>query len=169
MVNVCKASRRISDGELGPQIRGIIEQMGIEAAFLIRTAIDSYVDADTSLAAALDDIDDRLDEIHAEYVGAIFEAQNNGELQVQPAVQLALVGRYYERIGDHAVEIGDRVQYMVTRWMREHTRAAREAFRRGSDPLGLHHVSQMRHTLLGLIPLAKRLSDTALREPNAQA
>mgnify|MGYP003383272521 CR=1 FL=1 len=47
--------------------------------------------------------------------------------------------------------------------------SAREAFRRGSDPLGLHHVSQMRHTLLGLIPLAKRLSDTALREPNAQA
>ena len=47
VVNVCKASRRIYDVEFGPQLRGLIEQMGVEATFLIRAAIDSYVDADT--------------------------------------------------------------------------------------------------------------------------
>jgi len=36
---------------------------------------------------------------------------------VQAAVQLALIGRYYERIGDHAVNVGERVRYMVTGWL----------------------------------------------------
>ena len=40
-------------------------------------------------------------------------------------MQLALIGRYYERIGDHAVNIGERVQYMVTGWLPEHSGAAR--------------------------------------------
>lgn len=114
MVNVCKGSRRIYDVEFGPQIRGLIEQMGEEATFLVRAAVDSYVDADSALAAALDDIDDRLDELQTAYVQAIFTAHSVDNLNLQGAVQLAMIGRYYERIGDHAVNIGERVRYMVT-------------------------------------------------------
>ncbi|MEI2655305.1 MAG: PhoU domain-containing protein [Microthrixaceae bacterium] len=40
-------------------------------------------------------------------------------------MQLALIGRYYERIGDHAVNMGERVAFMVSGWMPEHTGAAR--------------------------------------------
>jgi len=127
MVNVCKASRRIYDIEFGPQLRGLIEHMGEEAAFLVRTAIDSYVDADTSLAAALDDIDDRLDELQTAYVQAIFTSHSVDNLNLQAAVQLAMIGRYYERIGDHAVNIGERVQYMVTGWLPDHAGATRPA------------------------------------------
>jgi len=129
MVNVCKASRRIYDVEFGPQIRGLIEQMGVEAAFLVRAAIDSYVDADTSLAAALDDIDDRLDELQVAYVQAIFQSHSDTNLNLQGAVQMAMIGRYYERIGDHAVNIGERVLYMVTVWLPEKTGSARQRLR----------------------------------------
>ncbi len=129
MVNVCKASRRIYDVEFGPQLRGLIEQMGVEAGFLIRAAIDSYVDADTSLAAALDDIDDRLDELQVNYVQAIFTRHSDEHLGLQGAVQLAMIGRYYERIGDHAVNIGERVMYMVTGWLPEHSGSARHRLR----------------------------------------
>ncbi len=128
-VNVCKASRRIYDVEFGPQIRGLIEQMGVEAAFLIRTAMDAYVDADTSLAAALDDIDDRLDELQVDYVQAIFQSHSDLNLTLQGAVQMAMIGRYYERIGDHAVNIGERVLYMVTGWLPEKTGSARQRLR----------------------------------------
>ncbi len=127
MVNVCKASRRVYDLDFGPQLRGLLEQMGVEAAFLIRAAIDAYVDSDVSLASALDDIDDRLDDLQVNYVEAIFESHSADNLSLQAAVQLALIGRYYERIGDHAVNIGERVIYMVTGWLPEQAAAARQA------------------------------------------
>ena len=129
IVNVCKSSRRIYDVEFGPQIRGLIEQMGVEATFLIRAAMDSYVDADTSLASALDDIDDRLDELQVAYVQAIFRSHSEMNLNLQGAVQMAMIGRYYERVGDHAVNIGERVMYMVTGWLPEKSGAARQRLR----------------------------------------
>ena len=87
-------------------------------------AMDAYADGDGDLAAALDDMDDRLDHLHEQYIQAILELHADVR-DVRAAVQLALIGRYYERIGDHAVNIGERVRYMVTGWLPEHTGAAR--------------------------------------------
>ncbi|MBA3281416.1 MAG: phosphate uptake regulator PhoU [Acidimicrobiia bacterium] len=129
VVNIAKGSRRIFGTELPSRLRGLIDQMGEEATRLFRLSIDSYIDGDAGVAAALDDLDDRLDAIHREYIQEIFLVHNGGELNVQAAVQLALIGRYYERIGDHAVNIGERVRYMVTGWLPEHTGAARNAAR----------------------------------------
>lgn len=132
VVNIAKGSRRIFGTELPARLRGLISQMGEESTRLFRMAMDAYIDEDAAMAAALDDLDDRLDTIHGDYIQEIFLAHNAGELQVQGAVQLALIGRYYERIGDHAVNIGERVRYMVTGWLPEQTGAARAAARQGS-------------------------------------
>lgn len=129
VVNIAKGSRRIFGTELPSRLRGLIDQMGDEATRLFRLSIDSYIDGDAGVAAALDDLDDRLDALHREYIQEIFLVHNAGEMGIQPAVQLALIGRYYERIGDHAVNIGERVRYMVTGWLPEHTGAARNAAR----------------------------------------
>ncbi|MCB1038824.1 MAG: phosphate signaling complex protein PhoU [Acidimicrobiales bacterium] len=134
VVNIAKGSRRIFGTELSARLRGLISQMGEESTRLFRLAIDAYMDEDASLAAALDDLDDRLDSIHRDYVQEIFLVHNAGEIQVQGAVQLALIGRYYERIGDHAVNIGERVRYMVTGWLPEHTGAARVAAAQSKPP-----------------------------------
>jgi phosphate transport system protein len=133
VVNIAKGSRRIFGTELSARLRGLIDQMGEEATRLFRYSIDSYVDEDEAMAAAIDDLDDRLDNIHRDYIQEIFVAHNDGALPVQAAVQLALIGRYYERIGDHAVNIGERVRYMVTGWLPEHTGAARNAARTSTD------------------------------------
>ena len=55
----------------------------------------------------------------------IFESHAAGNIDLQVAVQLAVVARFYERIGDHAVNIGERVRYLITGWMPEHVGAAR--------------------------------------------
>jgi phosphate transport system protein len=128
-VNICKAVRRVYGLAIDPKLRGLIEQMSEEAFWLTRRAADAYVEADEGLAAALDDMDDRLDELQTEFVHTIIEVHDAGQLALQPAVQLALIGRYYERIGDHAVNVGERIRYMVSGWLPEHTGAARADLR----------------------------------------
>lgn len=133
MVNVAKAVRRIYGTEIPGELRSLLDAMAAEAVRLFRLAMDAYADGDAVLAGALDDMDDRLDQLHKDYIQAILELHRDAP-DVQIAVQLALVGRYFERIGDHAVNIGERVQYMVTGWLPEQAGAARFAARtRGAD------------------------------------
>ena len=112
--NICKGARRMFPTELPPRLRGLIAEMNEEAIRLIRLSVDSYSEHDAALASALDDIDDRLDSLHRTFVKALLESSRTHDLDVQPSVQLALIARYYERIGDHAVNISDRVRYMVS-------------------------------------------------------
>lgn len=140
VVNIAKGARRVFGTDIPARLRGLIGQMGEEATRLFRIAMDSYIDGDAALAAAIDDLDDRLDGIHREYVQEIFRAHQEGDLTIQAAIQLALVGRYYERIGDHAVNIGERVRYMVTGWLPEHTGAARAAARRERESTTGEHA-----------------------------
>ena len=127
VVNVMKAARRIYGTPIDPKMRGLITRLGKEVGRLFRLAMDAYADRNEGLAAALDDMDDAVDTLHAEYIAAIFESHDRKAIPLQAAVQLALVGRYYERIGDHAVNIGERVRYICTGWLPEHTGVARVA------------------------------------------
>lgn len=125
MVNVAKASRRLYGEAIPPRLRGLIQQMGDEASRLLRLAIDAFVDRNGVLGTALHDIDDRLDSLHREFVQAIFVAHAADELNLQSAVQLAVVGRFYERVGDHAVNVGEWVAFMADGSRPEHRGAAR--------------------------------------------
>ena len=127
--NICKGARRMFPAELPPRLRGLIAEMSEEAIRLIRLSVDSYSDHDAGLASALDDIDDRLDSLHRTFVRNLLEVSRARDLDVQPAVQLALIARYYERIGDHAVNISDRVRYMVSGVMPWRGGATRHATR----------------------------------------
>jgi phosphate transport system protein len=116
-VNICKAARRIYGNALDPKLRGLIGRMSDQAQQLFRFAVDAYVEEDVPLAVALDDMDDMLDRLQVEFISQIFESHASTSIPLQVAVQLALVARFYERIGDHAVNIGERVSYMVTGWL----------------------------------------------------
>ncbi len=114
--NIAKAMRRMYGTEFGPRLRGLITQMSEEAARLFRFAVDAYADGNSGLAAALDDIDDRLDRLNHQCLAMIVGEEGREMGDLVSGVQLALIARYYERIGDHAVNIGERVRYMVDGW-----------------------------------------------------
>ncbi len=116
MVNVAKATVRLRGVDLPARLRGLLSSMADEARHLFELAVDAYVEGDQELAGSLRALDDRLDEVHRAYIGTLLDPAE-ADLPLGPVVQLALIGRYYERIGDHAVNIGERVRYMVTGWL----------------------------------------------------
>jgi phosphate transport system protein len=117
MRNVARASRRLYPRELPPRIRGIVERMGAQASVQMHLAVDAFADSDDAVAAALPDMDDVMDDLQKELFRAIFAGFSGGDIDeaaLQMAVQLAFVGRDYERAADHAVMIGRWVAFMVT-------------------------------------------------------
>ncbi len=114
MAKVAKAARRLYPNEIDPRIRGLIDRMRDQAAAQLRLATEAFADRDVARAAALADMDDVMDELQKELFQAIFSIQSPDDSTLQMAVQMALVGRYYERAGDHAANVADRVQFMVT-------------------------------------------------------
>ncbi len=115
MVNVAKTTRRLYPHPLDPKLRGIIQRMGEQAGTQTRVALDAFADSDPSAAHALADMDDAMDDLTKSLFRHILTGGgSDDEENILQAVQLALVGRHYERIADHAVTIGQRVGFMVT-------------------------------------------------------
>jgi phosphate transport system protein len=114
MVNVAKTTRRLYPVELPDPIRRIIDQMGRQAALQLRVALEAFAESDCARAMALEDMDDVMDDLQRELFRTIFALGRADEAGLQQMVQVALVGRFYERMADHAVNIGERVTYMVT-------------------------------------------------------
>jgi len=114
MMNVAKATRRLYPNQLEPRIRGIIDRMREQATAQLKIAAEAFADRDVHRAGALRDMDDVMDDLQRELFRTIFALGRADEAGLQQMVQVALVGRYYERMADHAVNIGERVTYMVT-------------------------------------------------------
>jgi phosphate transport system protein len=114
MVNVAKTTRRLYPVELPEPIRCLVEQMGSQARLQLRMAIEAFAESDGARAMALEDMDDVMDDLQRELFRTIFALGRADEAGLQQMVQIALVGRYFERMADHAVNIGERVNYMVT-------------------------------------------------------
>jgi phosphate transport system protein len=94
------------------EVRALLADLGAEAGLLFGAAIDVWAKKDESLAADIGRQDDRLDELHARVITALVGLR--GEEIIAAAIRLAMVGRYFERIGDHAVNMAERVRYFVT-------------------------------------------------------
>ncbi len=118
--NICKAARRIYGHTLDPKLRGLIQRMSDQATQEYKEVVEAYVANDAVRAAALRDMDDYLDDLHRQFIAQIFESHAAGLIDLQVAVQMAVVARFYERLGDHAVNISDRVMYIATGRLPEH-------------------------------------------------
>ena len=135
-VNICKAARRIYGHEMNPKLRGLISKMSEQAQQLFAAAMEAYDETDPAKAAALDDMDNFLDDLQRQFIQVIFESHAGGSIDLQVAVQLGVVSRFYERIGDHAVNIGEKVRFLATGWVPEHIGAVRHRLRQDQTPLG---------------------------------
>ncbi|MBP2453840.1 phosphate signaling complex protein PhoU [Mycolicibacterium lutetiense] len=122
-VHVADISRlRHPDCALPDEVRASFSEMGAQAVRLARTAQEVLVSRDPDVAARLRDEDDAVDAEHRHLFTLLLDRRwDDG---VCSAVDVALLGRYYERFADHAVEIGNRVIFEATGGRPQHKKLA---------------------------------------------
>ena len=109
VVQIASRANHILSGDLSPRSRGIIERMGNLVSDMWRQAADSWYQRDRSAAITLSERDDEMDEL---YVSLIAELAS-GRMTVPVTMEMTLVSRFYERLGDHAVNVARRVIYLA--------------------------------------------------------
>jgi phosphate transport system protein len=108
--HVAQRAARGLAARLTPRMRGILDDMGATTVTMWRAVADAWAARDPHAAAAIDTTDERIDRLHKELIAELI----NSELELDDAVQTTLVGRFYERLGDHAVHIAERIRYLAT-------------------------------------------------------
>ena len=103
-----KADHQLSQ-DLSQRSRGLIERMGELASTMWRQAADAWYKRDRSAAFALSERDDEMDDLHASLIAELA----SGRMTLPVTMEMTLVARLYERLGDHAVNIGRRVVYLA--------------------------------------------------------
>ena len=93
--------------ELTPPLADVVGRMGEVAERMWATASQAWGTRTPAAVAELDALDDQMDALHDE----LRERLREGALPLGPAVEMALVGRFYERLGDHALHVTERLGY----------------------------------------------------------
>lgn len=88
------------------------DQMGAAAVQAARSVAELLETRDLVLAARIEEADDILDNLHRDTFRATLTQRD--ELTSQQIVDITLLGRYYERFGDHAVLIAGHIRYLIT-------------------------------------------------------
>ena len=109
VVSIASRASHIRSDDLSARSRGIIEQMGDLATDMWRQAVASWLQRDRSAAAALDERDDEMDDLYASLMAEL----GSGGMTLPVTMEMTLVARFYERLGDHAVNIARRVVYLA--------------------------------------------------------
>jgi phosphate transport system protein len=99
-----------------PPVPGLLDipRMADLAQRMLRDALDAYVRRDLTLADQVLAADDSLDALKAQVHHALVAQMRAEPSIIEPALDLLLVSRHLERIGDHATNIAEDVIFMVT-------------------------------------------------------
>jgi len=112
-VNIAEASKRYATH---PPVKKLIDipRMADIAQAMLRDALDSYVNQDIVLAQHVLNEDDKLDALKTQIFRELLTFMLQDPGTIEPSLNLILVSRHLERIGDHATNIAEDVIFMVS-------------------------------------------------------
>ena len=112
-VNIAEAAKRYLQH---PPVKPLIDipRMADIAQAMLRDALDAFVRRDVALAEAVIAEDDRLDGLKTQIFRELLTYMLSDPTTIEPALDLILVSRHLERIGDHATNIAEDVIFMVS-------------------------------------------------------
>ena len=120
-VNIAEAATRYLKH---PPVKELIDipRMASIAQSMLRDALDAYVRRDAAMAQAVLNEDDALDALKTQVFRELLTYMLSDPTKIEPALDLILVSRHLERIGDHATNVAEDVIFMVTaRDVRHHS------------------------------------------------
>ncbi len=120
-VNIAEAARRYASH---PKVKKLIDipLMADIAQTMLRDALDAFVRRDVDLAQHVLDEDDRLDALKTQIFRELLTFMLQDPTTIEPALDLILVSRHLERIGDHATNVAEDVIFIVSaRDVRHHS------------------------------------------------
>ncbi len=97
-------------GAFSPRLRTLVVEMATVAARLFGDALSAFDAEDARAGREVEESDRELDLLRNELFATLLE----GGVDTAPAIDIALLGRFYERLGDHAVEIARRTSFVST-------------------------------------------------------
>src|SRR5687768_13050504 len=112
-VNIAEAAQRYLGHAPVKQLIDI-PRMGAIAQTMLRDSLDSFVKRDTELARSVLNSDDELDALKTQVFRELLTYMLQAVETIEPALDLILVSRHLERIGDHATNIAEDVIFMVS-------------------------------------------------------
>jgi phosphate transport system protein len=112
-VNIAEAAKRYLQH---PPVKPLIDipRMGEIAQSMLRDALDAFVRRDTELAETVLVADDQLDALKTQIFRELLTFMLSDPGTIEPALDLILISRHLERIGDHATNIAEDVIFMVS-------------------------------------------------------
>jgi len=112
-VNIAQAATRYATH---PPVKKLIDipRMATIAQSMLRDALDAFVRRDTALAQRVLDEDDKLDDLKTQIFRELLTYMLQDTSTIEPALDLILVSRHLERIGDHATNVAEDVIFMVS-------------------------------------------------------
>jgi len=113
-------------GDLGVSDDGInrsIEDMGQRCEQMIRVAMDAFAGRDAERAQTLVELDELIDRANRNASEDVLSLGDSPE-EREYGLRMLVVSRCVERIGDHAVDIGEQTAYLLTGEFREFTDAS---------------------------------------------
>ncbi len=123
-VTVAKLTKLMGDLHVSDdRILDSIEDMGQRAEQMIRVALDAFSRRDLETAQSLNDLDDLIDRANRSAIDDMLSLGDSAA-EREYGLRMLVVSRCVERIGDHAVDIGEQVAYLVTGELRELTDAS---------------------------------------------
>ena len=126
-VTVAKLTKLMGDLNVqGDAIGRSIEDMGRRAEQMIRVALEAFASRDAAMAETLVDLDELIDRANRHAIEDVLSLGDSPE-EREYGLRMLVVSRCVERIGDHAVDIGEQVAYLVTGEFREFSDASHPA------------------------------------------
>jgi phosphate transport system protein len=123
-VTIAKLIKLTQDLPQVPSVIAAFEEMGSRAEEMIRVAVDSFAARDAARSETLVALDELFDRANHHVLEEVFAIADDLDAR-RWGLRMLIVSRCLERIGDHAVDIGEQTAYLVTGEFREFTDASR--------------------------------------------